>query len=55
MGPGDGAVARLFVAPVTRVSRGLRLRREVCSGARYPGVHGGSLAMRPANVAKAIW
>jgi DNA invertase Pin-like site-specific DNA recombinase len=36
-------------------SRGLRFRRGVRSGADGPVVHGGSLAMRPASMAKPIW
>src|SRR4051795_9369278 len=36
-------------------NQGLRLRRGVCSGASRPVVYGGSLAIRPARLAKPVW
>ena len=36
-------------------NRGLKLRRGVCSGASGPVVYGGSLAIRPARLAKLVW
>src|SRR5690349_21079012 len=35
--------------------QGLRLRRGVCTGASGPVVYGGSLAIRPARLAKPAW
>src|SRR6476661_756868 len=35
-------------------NRGLKLRRGVCSGASGPVVYGGSLAIRPARLAKLV-
>jgi len=36
-------------------NRGLRLRRGVGPGASRPVVYGGSLAIRPARLAKPVW
>ena len=53
--PGAAGRSVVFGGVRDAGNRGLRLRRGVCSGAFGPVAHGGSLAIRPARLAKPAW